>query len=78
MEERLALGRSIFRAIFLLGIAGCASVNPYGLSEDEGAYLKNRSEYKGKSYLLYDFVSVETGRGRESCRRAIIGKRLRR
>ena len=55
-----------FLLVACLLMAGCASVNPYNVSEGEGAYLKNRSEYKGKSYFLYEFRTAVTLQERKS------------
>lgn len=48
----------IFFAVCFL--SGCASINPFEVPQGEGAYLKNREEFKGQSYFVYDFINAST------------------
>jgi hypothetical protein len=51
--------------ISFLFLAGCSSVNPYGLNEGTGAYLKERLEYRGKARFAYVFTAAETSEGKK-------------
>jgi len=46
--------------IFLIN---CASVNPYGVPEGEGAILQSTTERNGKAKYIYRFKTVTTGTG---------------
>jgi hypothetical protein len=47
------------------GIGPCASVNPYELSEGEGAYFENREIIVGKTRYHYIFIDVITSEGKK-------------
>ena len=44
----------------------CASTNPYNITENKGAYLKNRKEQKGKATFIYTFSNGMTSDGKRS------------
>jgi hypothetical protein len=49
-----------------LFLTNCASVNPYELSEGEGAYLENTAEQIGKARYIYSFANISTSEGFKS------------
>lgn len=55
-----------FLIVASLFLTSCASVNPYNVPEGTGSYLKNREEYKGKSYFVYLFQDAVTSVGKKS------------
>ena len=59
------MNKIILLIVASLFLTSCASVNPYNVPEGEGAYLKNRIEYKGKSTYVYLFVDAATSAGRK-------------
>jgi hypothetical protein len=56
------LPKTFLGSLFLF-LVSCASVNPYNVSEGDGAYLKNREEIRGKTILRYYFSSVKIANG---------------
>ena len=50
--------KTIILILTFLFLVSCASINPYNVPEGNGAYLKNRIEYRGKARYSYFFLAA--------------------